>query len=79
MNEEKFPLYKLKPGQKGRVVKFNNSPQILRRLMDLGLIIGSEIECKIISPLGNPKAYMICGALIALRNDEAGRIEVVFV
>ena len=47
------------------------------RLMDLGLV-----EDTIISPLfeslsGNPRAYNLRGAVIALRNEDAKQIKVV--
>lgn len=45
-----------------------------RRLRDLGLSDGSVIQCAGVSPLGDPKAYLIKGALIAIRNKDAEKI-----
>ena len=45
-----------------------------RRLMDLGMIEGTEIKSLYKSPAGNPIAYMIRGAVIALRTDVTEKI-----
>lgn len=42
-----------------------------RRLMDLGFVRGSRISVDMHSPLGNPTAYIVRGAAIALRQDQA--------
>jgi len=42
-----------------------------RRLMDLGVLPGTIISAELVAGSGNPKAYSIRGALIALRNDQA--------
>ena len=42
-----------------------------RRLMDLGFVPGSSISIDMSSPLGNPIAYIVRGAAIALREDQA--------
>lgn len=42
-----------------------------RRLMDLGFVPGSSISVDMHSPLGNPSAYIVRGAAIALREDQA--------
>lgn len=47
-----------------------------RRLMDLGVIPGTEIKAEMRSPLGDPIAYRIRGASIALRRDQATMIEI---
>jgi DtxR family Mn-dependent transcriptional regulator len=50
-----------------------------RRLLDLGVVRGTEIDAAFASAAGDPVAYRIRGALIALRRDQAEwvRIEVV--
>ncbi len=42
-----------------------------RRLRDLGLIPGTEVTCMAKSPSGDPCAYLIRGAVIALRRKDA--------
>lgn len=49
---------------------------IRRRLLDLGLIGGTEVKCVNRSPHGDPTAYRIRGALIALRKCDAQNIEI---
>lgn len=47
-----------------------------RRLLDLGLIIGTKVEALSRSPAGDPSAYFIRGAVIALRKEDAAKIMV---
>ncbi len=69
-------LSDLKLGETARVIKISNKSDISRRLLDIGLIPGTRIECVLISPMKNPKAYIIRGAVIAIRNEDASEIEV---
>jgi DtxR family Mn-dependent transcriptional regulator len=72
------PLNTLKPGEKGRVVAL--SPRLRgadrRRMMDLGILPGTMIDVEMTSPSGDPTAYKIRGALIALRKEQAKLIQV---
>lgn len=45
-----------------------------RRLLDIGLIENTEVECLGRSPGGDPSAYLIRGAVIAIRNDDSRNI-----
>jgi DtxR family Mn-dependent transcriptional regulator len=47
-----------------------------RRFMDLGILPGTEITADFRSPGGDPTAYVIRGALIALRRDQADLINI---
>lgn len=58
-------------GQRGNVIRLNTKGGMRRRLQDIGLVTGSEVECVLKSPGGNPIAYQIKGAVIALRNEDA--------
>ena len=49
-----------------------------RRLLDLGFMPGAFAKCVLISPFHNPKAYLINGNVIALRNKDAHHIEVLY-
>lgn len=44
------------------------------RLLDLGIVPGTVVEVEMVSPAGNPVAYTIRGASIALRNEQADKI-----
>ena len=64
-------LDELKPGQSGTVKRLEVTGAQRHRLMDLGLLPGTVITVAMDSPLGDPTAYRIREALIALRRDQA--------
>lgn len=70
-------LSMLAPGQSARVASLRPGGAISRRLQDLGLIEGTIVECLYKSPLGDPSAYLIRGAVIALRRSDAEGVSVV--
>lgn len=45
-----------------------------RRLRELGLVEGTAVTCLGRSPLGDPAAYGILGAVIALRDRDAAGV-----
>ncbi len=45
-----------------------------RRLLDIGMIPGTKIECVGRSPSGDPKAFLIRGAVIAIRSEDSAGI-----
>lgn len=47
-----------------------------RRLLDLGLLPGTLVEARMASPSGDPVAYRVRGAVIALRRSQADQIQV---
>jgi ferrous iron transport protein A len=47
---------------------------VRRRMLDLGLILDTVVEALLRSPAGDPVAYYIRGAVIALRSEEAAHI-----
>jgi DtxR family Mn-dependent transcriptional regulator len=47
-----------------------------RRMMDLGIVPGTEVRAELQGPGGDPTAYRIRGAVIALRRRQAERIQV---
>lgn len=63
-------------GQKVRVKKVISNSSIKRRLLDIGLTPGTIIERVLENFSGNLSAYMILGALIAIRNEDASEIVV---
>jgi len=74
--KEYISLSTLSPGERGRVVGIAKAlrGQQRRRLMDLGVVHGSIITAKFSSPSGDPCAYIIRGAVIALRKLHASYI-----
>ncbi|MBS5872975.1 MAG: ferrous iron transport protein A [Clostridiales bacterium] len=69
-------LDKLSEGQKARVEELRLNGSIRRRMQDIGLIEGTPVECLQKSPSGDPAAYLIRGAVIALRREDSGRVMV---
>lgn len=69
-------LAELKVGQSGTVLNIETTGTMRRRLLDLGVIEGTTIGCLHKSPSGNPVAYTIRGAVIALRNDDSEKIKI---
>ncbi|NLN82691.1 MAG: ferrous iron transport protein A [Clostridiales bacterium] len=67
-------LSDLKKGQIARVKKLLTTGSMRRRLQDIGLIEGTEVECIQKSPAGDPVAYLIRGAVIALRSEDSSKI-----
>ena len=71
-------LSALELGARARVVAL--SPVLRgaerRRMLDLGLIPGTEVQAEIRSPGGDPTGYRIRGAVIALRREQADQVRV---
>lgn len=76
MNSIEIPLSQLPIGKTASVTSLTSDGSIRRRMLDLGVISGTEIEPLYKSPSGNPVAYLIRGAVIALRTDVSGKIMV---
>ena len=71
-------LHDIAPGETARVLAISRAcqgPQ-RRRLLDLGLIRGTEVRRELPSASGDPIAYRIRGALIALRSTQSSWIAV---
>ena len=66
-------LNQLKPGEEAVVTSISGEN---RRLRDLVLIEGTKVKCVLKSPLGDPAAYKIRGAVIAIRREDAADIKV---
>jgi Fe2+ transport system protein FeoA len=66
----------LKVGRAATVTAINSTNAERRRLLDLGILPGTRIENVMLSPLGDPVAYRIRSAVVALRSEQAKLIEV---
>ena len=69
-----FRLSELSEDEKCIVKSIDSDPDIRRRLQDMGLIPGTCVQCVFKSPYGDPTAYLIRGALVALREEDADNI-----
>lgn len=59
-----------------KITTINDSCNIKRRLLDIGLIPGTIIKLIYLSPFKDPKAYLVRNTVIAIRNKDAKEIEV---
>jgi len=69
-----WTLRDLRPGQRATVRAMSLTGGMRRRLRDIGLVEGTQLECLGVSPGGDPKAYLVRGAVIALRSADSGKI-----
>ena len=67
-------LSALRPGEGGVVRAMRSTGPMRRRLRDLGLIEGAAVRCLGRSPGGDPAAYAVCGAVLALRDADSGEV-----
>ena len=67
-------LDKLKVGQSGTVVKVSGQGPIKQRLMDMGLVPGSEVKVVRVAPLGDPVELKLKGYNLSVRRNEAKSI-----
>ena len=67
---------RLPEGSAAMVTELLTTGSMRRRLQDIGLIEGTPVECLIRSPAGGPAAYLIRGAVIALRAEDSSRVRV---
>lgn len=69
-------LNELQPGMHAKVLNLQTDDEMKRRLLDIGLVEGTDIECLFQSFSKDPVAFLIRGAVIALRNEDAKKIEI---
>ena len=69
-----FSLNMLNVGEQALVDSLDFQSANRRRMQDIGLIDGTRVECLRKATCGDPVAYLIRGAVIALRNEDAKKI-----
>lgn len=69
MNEP-ICLNDLRPGECATVCALRSTGSMRRRLLDIGLIENTEVECLGRGPGGDPIAFLIRGAVIAIRSAD---------
>lgn len=67
-------LAALSPDESAVVGSIGCRGDIRRRLRELGLVEGTTVECVGVSPFGDPAAYLIRGAVVALRHEDSANI-----
>ncbi len=73
---ERVTLDCVPPGERVIVERLEVEGTIRRRFLDLGLVENTTVECIGRSPLGDPSAYLIRGAVIAIRKKDCRGIYV---
>ena len=67
-------LCDLLPGRTATVYRLLHVGSMRRRLQDIGLLPGTSVTCLGYSPGGDPAAYRIRGAVIAIRREDSARV-----
>ena len=66
-----LPLSALSLGESADIRRVGGREDMVRRLTQLGFLPGTRMVCELVSPAGDPVAYRVRGALIALRRQDA--------
>ncbi len=64
----------LRPGERGRIKRIGGERSIRRKLLDMGLVAGEEVEIERVAPLGDPIEIRIKGYHLSLRKEEAASV-----
>ena len=67
-------LKDLSPGEKGKIKALTGNGPIRRRIMDMGLVPGTELTMERYAPLGDPVEVKNQGFHLSLRKEEADTI-----
>ena len=67
-------LCDITPGETCVVCELTTVGSMRRRLLDIGLVENTPVYCIGKSPGGDPTAYLICGAVIAIRAADAATV-----
>ena len=59
--------------QKGTIARID-APEGMLALMEMGCVIGEDIEVRHIAPLGDPMAISTGGQVVTLRKEQAERM-----
>ena len=71
-----YTLDRLPKGRSGEILTLDFTGARRRRMLELGFSPGRRITNLQEGPWGDPVAYGVCGAVIALRREDAGKIEI---
>ena len=74
MAVKELMLDDIEVGSKAEVVKIQSKGRLKRKLMDMGLNRGAQIEVKGKAPMGDPIEVKVRGYSLSLRQDEAAEI-----
>ena len=63
-------------GESGTIVKVHGEGRVRRRLFDMGLTPGAEVDLRKKAPLGDPLEITLRGYELSLRKDEAVNVDI---
>ena len=66
-----FSLCDMEKGEVFVIGRIETSENLRQRLLDIGFVPGTKVKCVCISPFGDPKAFLVRGSVIALRNADS--------
>ena len=69
-------LSEMKEGQTGIVVRVGGNGILRRRILEMGILKGTEVYIEKYAPLKDPLELIVKGYHISLRVEEAARITV---
>jgi ferrous iron transport protein A len=75
--DQPISLRMLKVGGKARIARVQAEGELGRRIRDMGLVTGAQVEVVGAAPLKDPVALRLKGFTLSLRNNEADFIQVV--
>jgi len=67
-------LHEMERGERGMVIEISPGGSLRQRLMDMGMVRGSEVEMVRRAPLGDPLEFLLRGYRLTLRRGEAARV-----
>jgi ferrous iron transport protein A len=70
---ERF-LGDLKPGERARIERIEGGGALRRRMMDMGIVPGVELEVVRRAPWGGPLQVRLKGYYLAMRRGECAKI-----
>ncbi len=73
-NDNIIALSKLKKGEKGRIVRVASRGIIRKRITEMGITSGTEVQVKGFAPFGDPMVLGVMGYRLGLRKSEAADI-----
>ena len=69
-------LDELEPGRKARVVCVEGDAALRHRIMDMGLVPGTEVRLERSAPLADPVSFRVRGFELSLRRSEAAAVRI---
>ena len=69
-------LKEVKVGEAVRITKISGDGAVKRRIMDMGIVKGTEVFVRKVAPLGDPIEVTVRGYELSLRKEDANLIEV---